>query len=427
MDEIYYFEAICVKPIFNKDKKKSVELLVVKGTNITVCDEPLRSRVLTITPESSDGARMWTNVMGSRRDYAKEPVQWYSLSVCETICAPDARRQVNLLVKVPSVFILSLGGKITYWACSQCKKSWPGEEPQRCACTGASRVLLWKADVTLFDNTAQVKATFFDALASVVEEFADGDSSKTEKSYFEDEEQLDSLLPKVAAIPFTIIFSFEDNDFDVRPQLIARLVAPTFNAKHGVLHPLAKMVRFETKSSQCPPCKLEGAKFDPGCGLICLHGSSTCSIRVLLEVLDAPSGARRGDGAALRVTRRCACALRGSESTQTYTLVQHGPLEITTLLFQVRKCEFIHAIVTWRTADELTLIAFYPLCTDAVTKFRQFFKAEVSIHIAMMTDDDVKLERSDAETPLRIAATASTAAASARKHDWAVHATLDQE
>ena len=69
---------------------------------------------------------------------------------------------------------------------------------------------LWKADVTLFDNTAQVKATFFDALASVVEEFADGDSSKTEKSYFEDEEQLYSLLPKVAAIPFTIIFSFED-------------------------------------------------------------------------------------------------------------------------------------------------------------------------------------------------------------------------
>ena len=75
----------------------------------------------------------------------------------------------------------------------------------------------------------------------------------------------------------------------------------------------------------------------------------------------------------------------------------------------------MQAIVTWRTADELTLIAFYPLCTDAVTKFRQFFKAEVSIHIAMMTDEDVKLERNDAETPLRIAATASTAAASARE------------
>ena len=36
VDEIYYFEAICVRPIFNQDKKKSVELLVVKGTNITV-------------------------------------------------------------------------------------------------------------------------------------------------------------------------------------------------------------------------------------------------------------------------------------------------------------------------------------------------------------------------------------------------------
>ena len=85
MDGIYYFEAICVKPIFNKGKQKSVELLVVKGTNITVCDEPLRSRVLTITPESSAGARMWTNVMGFRRDYAKELVQWYSLSVFKTI------------------------------------------------------------------------------------------------------------------------------------------------------------------------------------------------------------------------------------------------------------------------------------------------------------------------------------------------------
>jgi hypothetical protein len=150
-------------------------------------------------------------------------------------------------------------------------------------------------------------------------------------------------------------------------------------------------------------------KFSPGIGLAHVPGGVTTSFRVLLEIMDNSSGATRDEATdTLKVTRRCACALRDTESAETYLLTQNGPLDVTTLLLQVRKNEYVHAIVSWRSSDAISLNAFWALPAVEVTKFRQFFQKECEIFAAMATGTDLKLKGEVDETPLRIVNTAST-------------------
>jgi len=419
LGEIYFFQAISVRPLETKEGKSSLELRLTKLTVISLCPEPLYTQVKVSTPENTTGAHAWTSLT-SARDYASEKSDWYTLSMCETICAPEERRRLSLLAQVPSVFVRGFAGRITYYGCSTCKKSWTEDFGQACQCSGGTRAVFWKAVATLVDSTAQVQATLFDAIAGIIGAVVDDDDmERSEPSFYDEPAHIDALLSRVGAIPFTCVFSFEDNDYDTHPQLIARLVKPTFDEKHGVKHPLDKMVHFASTSYPCPPCALTSTKFEPSIGLTEVPGGATSSFRALLEIMDSASGARQGEGGtALRVTRRCVCALRSVESAQTYQLVQNGPLEITTLLLQVRKSDYIHAIVTWRAQEELTLIAFWPLDSKCVTKFRQFFIKECELHGAMALGSELKLSHSKAETPLRIAANASAAAASTQAQPW---------
>ena len=426
--EIYYFEALSVRRLRQKDGKMTTELRFGSLTSAVLCPEPLRAKIMEGTGTNTEDTVAWTNISGVQRDYTKESVAWYTLSVCEAICRPEERRTLTLLAKVPSVFIVGFANKIIYYGCSLCKKAWhEAGENLNCKCTGATRVPYWKAVATLMDSSGQATATFFDAMRSIVEVCADNEPERMEPEYFADDDNLAALLPRVGAIPFTIVFSFDDSAYDTRPQLIARLVAPTFDERLGVRHPLDKMVQFDTPSFPCPPCDLTEVEFKQSIGRTLVPGGATPHFRTLLEVMDAPSGARAGEGAALRVTRRCACALRGFEATQTYNLVQNGPLEITSLLLQVRKSDYIHAIVSFRTSDELTLIAFWPVPTNSVTKFRQLFEKECGLHKEMADGSEMKLDRPSAETPLRIADRASAAAASCSVVEWGAHSSLEEK
>ena len=198
-----------------------------------------------------------------------------------------------------------------------------------------------------------------------------------------------------------------------------RLASPTFNGALGVKHPLTKTLRFVTTSYPCPPCRLTEATFEAGAGLAVVAGGATNCVRVLLEVLDAPTAPRQNsESKTLRVCRRCACALRADSDDSIYTLIQNGPLEITSLLLQVRKLDYIHAIVSLRQDGQLILHAFWALPGTDVTKFRQFFIIEADIHKAMAENSELTLRSNQEETPLRIASMASDASASTSRLQW---------
>jgi hypothetical protein len=91
------------------------------------------------------------------------------------------------------------------------------------------------------------------------------------------------------------------------------------------------------------------------------------------------------------------------------------------------KSDYIHAIASFRTSDELTLIAFWPVPTTGVTKFRQLFEKECGLHKEMADGSEMKLDRPSAETPLRIADSASAAAASCSVVEWGAHSSLEDK
>ena len=137
----------------------------------------------------------------------------------------------------------------------------------------------------------------------------------------------------------------------------------------------------------------------------------TC-FRVLLEIHDAAKGLKRTESpAVLRVSRKCLCAMRDGDDANAYDLTQTSPIEATSRLLQPKKGEYLHALVCWRSATELTLIAMRPLATDVVTKFRKFFSAETALYETMMNNDQTcVLEQPADMTPTRRTAKAADAA-----------------
>ena len=119
--EIYYFEALSVRRLRQKDGKMTTELRFGSLTSAVLCPEPLRAKIMEGTGMNTEGTVAWTNISGVQRDYTKESVAWYTLSVCEAICRPEERRTLTLLAKVPSVFIVGFANKIIYCGCSLCK------------------------------------------------------------------------------------------------------------------------------------------------------------------------------------------------------------------------------------------------------------------------------------------------------------------
>ena len=99
------------------------------------------------------------------------------------------------------------------------------------------------------------------------------------------------------------------------------------------------------------------------------------------------------------------------------------------LACEIPMCDRTHVVViiSFRMSDELTLIAFWPVPTNSVTKFRQLFEKECGLHKEMADGSEMKLDRPSAETPLRIADRASAAAASCSVVEWGAHSSLEDK
>ena len=102
-----------------------------------------------------------------RRRIRPRVAGWWTLSVCELVCAPKIARTVDTVCQVASVFIQCEDSNLTYRGCSICKKAWPEDGAQPCSCAEAAQTNYWRCHLTLTDHTGQVKATCFDAFESV--------------------------------------------------------------------------------------------------------------------------------------------------------------------------------------------------------------------------------------------------------------------
>ena len=103
--------------------------------------------------------------------------------------------------------------------------------------------------------------------------------------------------------------------------------------------------------------------------------------------------------------------MAGAETT--YAIVQHGPLEETSRLLQIKKGEFAHAIVAWRAADVITLLSYYPIEGASVESFKKFFSKEVDLHLAMFESTGAHIldlpDSNEGGTPTRVHKKASEA------------------
>ena len=102
LHDIYMFSS------FTKHVKHDVdgfELRAWGTSSITACPPSLRDEISDATPDSCEGGRMWSTVPIARKDYAAEEADWWTLSVCEIVCAPKIARSVDVICKVASVFI----------------------------------------------------------------------------------------------------------------------------------------------------------------------------------------------------------------------------------------------------------------------------------------------------------------------------------
>jgi len=364
-------------------------------------------------------------VRGVRKDYANEDADWFSLSVLHAICGPEERRKIDLVCQVPSVFVVCQSEKITYNACSTCHKSWPDSDAAPCSC-GGSRELRWRASLLLTDSTAQVTAICFDSVQSLVDIYADGDADRSKPDFYDDPEHVEDLFMAVAAVPWTVRISFDDNAWSEATELTVQLAKPTFDKLQGVMHPLKALVQFAVNAPHCPPCAVDDTKFEPGAGMTLIAGRVVQVFRALLEIMDQPPVARRGETpTTVRVTRRCVCALRGNEASTTYNLEQTAGLEVVTRLLTVPKQTYIHALVSWRGKTGLCLNGFWALDTTEVTKFRQFFRNEATLYLAMSSASSDKLAAASDETPLRIASHASNASVSTDRQPWDTHTPIE--
>ena len=109
-----------------------------------------------------------------------------------------------------------------YTACSTCHKSWPDSGAAPCRC-GAQRVSRWRATLVLTDSTAQVTATCFTAIQSLVDVYADGDPERADPKYYASPEHMEDLFMAVAAVPFTLRISFDDSDWSEATELNVQL------------------------------------------------------------------------------------------------------------------------------------------------------------------------------------------------------------
>ena len=290
---------------------------------------------------------------------------WLSLSVVAKIIEGDNRRKLEGSVLVPSVLI-KIPDTITYVSCADCQKK---VEPYKtCTCTTSLTKIRFMGRLRLEDDMFELRASCFDAMQSLVDIFADGENEKQDPIYFHNNSNhMEDLRMTLEAIPFTLLLSFVDSEYNERIEVSIRAVEKTFHADSSLLrHPRKPILRCTEScglTSFCPPCLVADTSFEEGAGLIKIPGGTSQKFRTLLTIRDNPPRVESGsddNSPVVRCARKVQCSLHDTVTDLSYVLAIEGPINVATQLIAPRKGDVVFAVVTWRSTNELTLLAYAP-------------------------------------------------------------------
>ena len=80
--------------------------------------------------------------------------------------------------------------------------------------------------------------------------------------------------------------------------------------------------------------------------------------------------------------RKVRCCSSIKDNDPIYNLAVEGPINVATQLLVPRKGDVISALVTWRSAKELTLLSYAPVMEKGaeLNTFKNFFLEEVNFY-----------------------------------------------
>ena len=354
----------------------------------------------------------WSETGGSHhhRDFDKEVSHWFTLSVCSAFTNSDQRRKLTVLAKVPSVFISNRGGEVAYAACGECKKALQQDGTKRCSCTSDERMTCWKATFSLMDDSGQLTAKCFDEVADIIPFHSEDLEDAEPGTYLNSMSKVDALMESIAAVPFTVLLSFEDSEYSERIEAQIRKITLTT----AEMHPGKQLLRCKTDGQSCPPSALRDVAFRAGVGCGIIGSKAVQTFRSLLKIMDRPKGLEREseNSPAVCCVRKVSCVLHaagGPIDAVEYKLTQTGPIDVVSRLLIPQKGALIHALVGLRPDNVLILFAFYVVPTEDVDGFQKLFETEAGLHKDQ--DGSTVLPQADVSTPVRTQHAAMDAAA----------------
>ena len=295
-----------------------------------------------------------------------EDSPWLSLSVVSKIIEGKNRRKLEGSFQTPSVLI-KIPDSITYVSCAECRC---GAAPQKtCTCSTDKTVVRFLGRLRLEDDGAEERATVFDELKSLVDIYAEGDEEKQKPEYFHDQlTHVEDLRMSIEAIPFTILVTFSDSEYKEEIELSVKAIEKTFHGDPELIrHPRKPILRCTDNRGEkpfCPPCLVGDTAFEEGAGVIKVPGGVSQKFRALLTITDKPTRIEKDNddsSPVVRCIRKVQCFSSTNEIDPFYTLAVEGPINAATQLLVPRKGDVISALVTWRSAKELTLLSYAPV------------------------------------------------------------------
>ena len=361
------------------DPRRHAGLSAVRRTVIAECPEPLRQK-LQATPNHIDGATVLSpeNAQRQRKDYSTAKAEWMTLSVLDALCNSGHVRDVEQVFQVPSVLV-ELDGPPTYMACTKCNKGWADADWPPCSCwpaaSDAARQARWLGKIVLKDGTASLKATCFEAFQTIADAASQATGMEAATpSEWQDEATTATAMSYVGAVPMTVLITLAGDAWSKSMQATVQMAQLTY-APGGVSHPLKTSVHLAPTESSCPPCKIASTGFDAALGLAVADGVALHSFRALLKLRDAPPSAEASPPAEGPAdAREVSCAFADDKK---YT-VNVADDEVGGRLREVELDVYVHALVSWESADRLNVAAFVK-APDPVEEFKKFFALEVEL------------------------------------------------
>ena len=119
------------------------------------------------------------------------------------------------------------GGEVAYAACGECKKALQQDGTKRCSCTSDERMTCWKATFSLMDDSGQLTAKCFEEIADLIPFHSEDHEDADPGTYLNSMAKVDALMESIAAVPFTVLLSFEDSEYSERIEAQIRRITPT--------------------------------------------------------------------------------------------------------------------------------------------------------------------------------------------------------